>query len=387
MKAFVIHQMDLARRDGIVFHVVELAAGFVQSGVAAEVVAPLRSRRDEDFPVPVRYLPMPTRLPLLGLLVYELAVTGYLLTRRELWSRQAVFYIRRGTLLFAPLLLGRLFGVPALLEENGILAYGVGKGEQSFVAPLARKLTELQYLCATHIVAVSQGARRNVLTRAPGAAHKTMVVPNGVNTVLNTPQDKRICRDRLGLPDDGERYIVFVGSFYKNRGVQHLISAMPEILQESPAATLLLVGDPTNSPDLFDLARQLDIAHRVRFVGFQPYEMLPTYIGAADVCVAPYTSIYGPEDSLSPLKLYAYMACGRPVVMTDVPVEIDAVDRTRTITTVAADSPAALATGILALLRDPERMVRLGAESRAVALKHSWKNSAQSILAMIQQAH
>lgn len=385
MKFYSIHQMDLARRDGIVFHIVELAAGIKACGIPVEVVAPLRSRRDVDFPVPIRYLPMPARPKLLGIVVFELSLLWYLLTRRAVWRRQAVLYLRRGTLLLAPLLVGRLFGLPTVLEENGLVAYGSGRGEQVGLAWLSRLLLRLQFAAATHIVAVSQGARRNVAVSAPGAVAKVAVIPNGVNTDLYFPQDAAACRRRLNLAGDGDRrYLCFVGSFYKNRGVEYLLRALPYILKEFPKTTLLLVGDTGKNKALPLLAEELGVTSQVVFTGFQPYDKLPDHIGAADICVAPYMSVYGPQDSLSPLKLYAYMACGRAVVMTDVPVEIDTDERSRAIVTVQTDNAEALAEGILGLLRDPVRMAALGQEGRQIAQRYSWHITAARVLAFVR---
>lgn len=381
MKLFLIHQLDLSKRDGIAFHIIELAKAFEQCGVSTEIIAPTRGKKLSD--IPVKYLPMPGGT-IIGLFIYEILLFLYLGTRKTLWSRTSVFYIRRGTFLLAPYFWGRLFGVPVVLEENGLRSYRI-KGDQSPLSAFFKMLVHFQYRAATHIIAVSQGARLNVLDKAPKVESKVAVVPNGVNMELFRPLSKSDSRKALGLPDqDNEQYICFIGNFYRKRGVQYLVEAMPAILQHHPKARLLLVGDGEMRQELEDIASELKIQYAVIFTGFQPYDRLPLYIGASDVCVAPYTSSYsGIENSIAPLKLYAYMAGARPIVMTDVSVEMDDQDKQKTTLIVPPDNAIEIANAVNALLNDQSLAEKMGQFGRRIIKKYSWQQTACTILDII----
>ena len=145
----------------------------------------------------------------------------------------------------------------------------------------------------------------------------------------------------------------------------------------------MVIGEGYFRPRLEDMAERLRISQNTLFVGFQTYELLPHYIGASDICLAPYTSAYGPEDTLSPLKLYAYMASARPVVISDVPVEVDPVDLERAAVVVPADSAEGLAEGILKLLNDSALAESMGESGRKIAMEYTWDRFADDVLQML----
>ncbi|MGD8760448.1 MAG: glycosyltransferase family 4 protein [Anaerolineales bacterium] len=381
-KLFLIHQLNLCKRDGIVFHVIEVAAAFARKNFDVEVLSPSRGREDVGLPVPIRYLPMPPKMGVLSLLIYEVSLFFYLLFQPELWTRRAIIYIRRGTILILPELVGRIMGVPVVLEENGRIGMGYGRGIRK---ALGSVLIELKYRLATHIVAVQRRSEKSLLARIPALAPKVKVVPNGVNCDHFRPLSAQECRQSLHLQPLGERkYICFMGRFYSTRGVQFLLNAMPAILEQHPDAELLLVGDGVARRSLEQLVQELQISSNTRFIGFQPYDQLPLYIGASDVCVAPYTSWYGPEEHISPLKLYAYMACGRPVVLSDVPIEMDDRDKNKAALVVPTDSQEALAAGVSQLLDNPDLAAQMGSHGRSAALKRPWDRVAEEVLAMLE---
>jgi glycosyltransferase involved in cell wall biosynthesis len=383
-KLFLIHQLNLCKRDGIVFHVIEVAAAFARKNLDVEVISPSRGREDIGLPVPIRYMPMPPKMGIMSLLIYEVALFFYLLFQPELWTRRAVIYIRRGTILILPELVGRILGVPVVLEENGMIGMGYGRGIRK---ALGRVLIELKYRLATHIVAVQRRSEKSLLEQIPSLAPKVKVIPNGVNTDHFRPLSMQECRQSLRLrPANERKYICFVGRFYSTRGVQFLLNAMPAILEHHPDAELLLVGDGVARHMLETLVQKLQISSNTRFVGFQPYDRLPQFIGASDICVAPYTSWYGPEDFISPLKLYAYMACGRAVVLSDVPIEMDEEDRESAALIVPTDSQESLAAGVVQLLDDPALAAQIGSHGRSVALKRPWDRVVDEVLAMLEPA-
>ncbi len=83
-----------------------------------------------------------------------------------------------------------------------------------------------------------------------------------------------------------------------------------------PDWSLALVGPPDEHPDLLALkARQLSNTH---FLGCKPVSEVPNYVQACDVCLLPY-QINEWTRHIDALKLYEYLACGKPVVSTDVP--------------------------------------------------------------------
>ena len=149
---------------------------------------------------------------------------------------------------------------------------------------------------------------------------KIDVIPNGANTKLFRPLNMLNSREQLDI-DRNDTVICFEGCFYAWQGLEYLIGTMPIILKKVPNTTLLIVGDEASTGNgdskrkLIGMVKELDLEKKVIFTGAVPYEEVPIYLNASDVCVAykkPRKSGY------SPLKLYEYMACARPVVASKI---------------------------------------------------------------------
>jgi len=107
-------------------------------------------------------------------------------------------------------------------------------------------------------------------------------------------------------------------------------------------------------------AAELGIDQAVRFAGRHPIEQMPEFMGLAAVLVSPRA-----EPLVTPLKIYAYMASGRPIVATDLPTHTDVLDEGSAI--LVPPTAEGLAEGIVQVLADPQRASRLGHEARRKA--------------------
>ena len=125
----------------------------------------------------------------------------------------------------------------------------------------------------------------------------------------------------------------------------------------------------------------MNIDKAFRFLGVVPYEELPIFLNAADICVAPFKRDRG---ETSPLKLFDYMACGRPVVCSDISSLKSIFQATNSILTVRPDDSHALASALIALLKDEAKRVDMGIEGRKyVVHHHSWHVIAYRIIEAI----
>jgi D-inositol-3-phosphate glycosyltransferase len=141
---------------------------------------------------------------------------------------------------------------------------------------------------------------------------KVSVLPCGVNLDLFRPLDKIAMRQKLGLGEGP--LILFVGRIERLKGLERIVAALPYLASFKPK--LVIVGEDGNRSgevqNLKLLAVKHDVADSMVFKGLVPYEQLPEYYNAADVCVFPsYYESFG----LVPLEA---LACGTPVVATNV---------------------------------------------------------------------
>jgi len=181
-------------------------------------------------------------------------------------------------------------------------------------------------------------------------------------------------RGRLGLAAD-RRVVVYTGGLLAWKGVEVLVAAAREL----PDALVVIAGGmPADVERIRGAAAGLE---NVRVDGFQPPAAVRDYLAAADVGVVPNRS----EPAISarytsPLKVFEAMACGLPLVASDLPSlrelltdEVDAL-------LVAPDDPAALAAGLRRLLDDEELRAALGERLRGRAGEHTWDARAARML-------
>jgi D-inositol-3-phosphate glycosyltransferase len=206
------------------------------------------------------------------------------------------------------------------------------------------------------------------------------VVPPGVNHRRFHPLDTAMCRQRLGLSDN-HRYLLFVGRTPPLKGIEVLLGVVAQ-MPEQQRLSALVVGGTVGGPDLRRLAEQaseLGVSDRVQLVGSVPHAELPTYYGAADVCVV--TSYY---ESYGMVALEA-QACGKPVVASDTGGLPAAVRRGLTGLLVPAGSTELFCGAIASLLDDDQLAHRLGSAGMDAVRPRSWTATTNSVLAAIRQ--
>lgn len=209
--------------------------------------------------------------------------------------------------------------LPLVIEINGLVdeeLETLGKTEQARkMSGRTRKTLRKRFFSrAKKIVTVTKGIKTGLHERYGIPLEKMVVVHNGANTELFKPMDKDLCRRELNLNKDG-KYLLFVGNLVPWQGVDDVIKAIPSILETIPETELLIVGDGPQRNELEKLARTLGLSEAISFTGFVSYDSVPTYMGASEICFAP-KKVLG--SGYSPLKLYEYMACGRPVIASRV---------------------------------------------------------------------
>ena len=129
-----------------------------------------------------------------------------------------------------------------------------------------------------------------------------------------------------------------------------------------------------------DLADSHGILEHILFTGVVPYEDVPLYISASDICVAPFISRRNERIGLSPLKIYEYLACGRPVVASKINGITGLLARSGGGITVMPENPHELAEAILYLLQDDSLRRKMGSNGCTyVMTNHTWAKVASNV--------
>ena len=181
------------------------------------------------------------------------------------------------------------------------------------------------------------------------------VAPCGFNPAEFFPIRKDEAREFLHLPKE-EKILLQLGRMVPRKGVDNVIRAMGELKQMNSKLHLLVVGGESDDPDpvktpeikrLQEIAREQGVEDNVTFTGRRARNMLKYYYAAADIFIS--TPWYEPFG-ITPLEA---MACGTPVIGSNVGGIKYSVAHRRTGFLVPPHEPKALAAAVLPLLNDP----------------------------------
>jgi teichuronic acid biosynthesis glycosyltransferase TuaC len=195
-------------------------------------------------------------------------------------------------------------------------------------------------------------------------ADRIKVHHTGIDLDRFRPVDRAAAKAALGVEGP---LLVAAGALMERKGQDIAVTA----LERLPGVTLILVGDGPARARLERRARPF--GDRVRFLGRQPHEMLPALLGAADAMVLPTVS-----EGLANVWVEA-LACGTPVVTSDVGGAREVIDRAGAGRLVPRE-PAAIAAAVAEILAAPPDP----AEVRKAAEKFRWEKNGAELAAHLQ---
>ena len=255
--------------------------------------------------------------------------------------------------------LGRELGLPVVVTARGTDLNLIPR----FRAP-RRMIVEAAHAAAGLVTVCA--ALEDVLVELGVPGERVRVLRNGVDLDLfRPPADRAAARRALGL--DGPT-LLSVGQLTERKGHHLVVDALAAL----PAARLLIAGEGPERAALARRARALGVAERVRFLGAVPHAELAGVYGAADVLV-----LASSREGWANVLLEA-MACGTPVVATDIWGTPEVVADPAAGRLVAERTPSALATAIAALLAAPPER----AATRRYAEHFSWEATVAGQLAL-----
>ncbi len=242
--------------------------------------------------------------------------------------------------------------------------------------PEVRIKSEKEIIKDCHRIIAPTGREKDYLINYYNASPETIsIIPCGVNLDIFRIIEKEIARNSLGF--NGEGIILFVGRIVPIKGIDKLLMALNH-LENIERLRLLVIGGDKNCQDevnrLRRLSKSLKIESSVTFLGLVEQEKLPYFYSAADVCVFP--SHY---ESFGLVALES-LACGTPVVATDVGGIRSVVRDGETGYIVLDNVPQLLAEKITLALSTPRAKTDASCSIRESVFKFSWSNIAEATL-------
>jgi glycosyltransferase involved in cell wall biosynthesis len=272
----------------------------------------------------------------------------------------------------------RTLGVPLIVEVNAPMLLEQEQYRRLALHQRAQEIERSVLGQADGLVCVSSAVRHYAISKGakPGRA---IVMGNAVDTArfhaAVPPMD-------FGMPE-GAFVIGFSGSLKRWHGVGVMMDAFRIVLRRAPHARLLVVGEGPERGWIEGFARGAGIEHAVTMAGWVGHSEMPAALTAIDVALAPYPET---EDFyFSPLKVFEYLAAGRPMVASRIGQIAEVIKHEETGILTPPGNAEALAEAVLSLMAEPLRMRRLSDAAALEGARHSWGRNARQALAMGQR--
>ena len=243
--------------------------------------------------------------------------------------------------------------------------------------------------CAHRLVTITQALKDEIIQiyGIPGSHPSVLVALDGVDLgryddIPNPAEARRLLNAHCNLNMDEECFTIgYTGHLYSGRGV----ALMLEMAERLPSLTFMLVGGEREDVTNLHLRVESRNLENIILTGFVPNASLPRYQAACDELLMPYQyKVAGSSGGdiskyLSPMKLFEYMACGRPILSSDLPVFREVLNDRNAILITPDDIDQWVAS-IEELRSDPDTRTELANQAKMDVKQYTWKARAERIL-------
>lgn len=335
---------------------------------------------------------MVARKPLSARVRKLTAIHGYTRLARRIARDQRADAIHGHSLFFcglAAVFAARSLGIPSIYEvrsliEDTLVREG-GASEGGLLYRSYRWFDDLATRLADHVVAISEGLRRDLIERGVPASRIT-VIPNGVDTTTQTsaPPSDPALRAALGLPVDA--FVVgYIGTLFNYESLEVAIEAVASLRQGQPKLRLMIVGAGPAREALVALTARHALRDLVRFVDRVAHEEIAQYYGLVDLFVLPRRS-NRLTDLVTPLKPLEIMARAKPVLASNCGGHRELIVAGENGLLVEAGSPAALAHALDHWQGRRAELVDLGTRARTWVARHrSWRSAVEPTIDLYER--
>ena len=217
----------------------------------------------------------------------------------------------------------------------------------------------------------------------------TIIAPDGVDLERyqdlpepNAARKKLLERNLIDISIPEGRFTAgYTGHLYQGRGVNQMLEMAARLVD----ITFLIIGGEAGQISQLKSAVESRGLKNIYVLGFIPNAELPLYQAACDVLMMPYQGHVAASSGgdisryLSPMKLFEYMACGRAILASDLPVLKEVLNAQNAVL-LPSDDIQEWVSALETLQREPERREALAAQARTDAENYSWERRARRIL-------
>ena len=311
---------------------------------------------------PPLYAPLSGRVPL-STLTNALRAASLRRAMRRLHMRQPILWLFRPDMADVPGRYGERLLIYHIVDEY------MGYADVSAQRAEEIRRRERDLIGKADLVLVTS---QKLLEEKARFGHNVHWVPNAVDyeRFANATAHRDEPVELRGLPHPR---IGYVGAINDKLDIDLLC----QVAETYAEASIVLVGpERLRAVELCRGMETLRANSNVRLIGRVPMERVPHFVASCDVGLLPYLRNAWTE-SIHPLKMYEYLACGLPVVSTDIP----GVHAERDIIAIAGDADAFVSGIAQVLLEDSEPLRR---ERQVRASHNTWKHRVERISELIE---
>ncbi|RIK75626.1 hypothetical protein DCC62_12940 [candidate division KSB1 bacterium] len=265
-----------------------------------------------------------------------------------------------------------LFRLPTILEIHN------APSSNAWPQKLFARLMASQNLRA--LVVITQALANHVKPILPPHT-RLLVAPDGIDAEqLCRPDSLAAARAELGLSHEKRRIVVYTGHLYRGRGIELII----ELAQYMSDHLFLIVGG--RESDIEYYRQQTGQLDNLLLVGFKPPSQVFTYLQAADALLMPHghrVENSGGRDMAaftSPMKMFEYMAAGRPILASTLPVLQEVLHDGVNALLQPYDEPSQWTAALRRLQQDNKLAKALGNQARLDVQQYTWDKRVERIL-------
>jgi glycosyltransferase involved in cell wall biosynthesis len=182
---------------------------------------------------------------------------------------------------------------------------------------LARVIEQANIRHASLVISINRSLQEYTIEMG-APAERTKVLPAGVDLDRYVATSNGFdVRKRLGL-EASDLVLLFMGWVYPFSGLREVAQSILAGDGEQFRIRLMVVGKGDSWEEIERIAKRNEAGGRIKMVGFRPYEEMPSFLAAADVCLLPAHNVETMRN-IVPIKMYEYLAAGKPVIATRLP--------------------------------------------------------------------
>ena len=236
-----------------------------------------------------------------------------------------------------------------------------------------------------HKIIVITSALKNLVIKEGIPENKILIAPDAVDLKIfeSINADKDELRAELNLPKDS--FLVgYVGKFKTlemEKGIKTMIEALP--LSGNETKMVFVGGEESEIKEYKMFSNRFNVLPQCIFISYQPHAKVIRYIKAMDALVIPFPNKPHYAFYASPLKLFEYMASGRPIIASDLPALREILNDKNALFFKPDDAPD-LARAIKMLKSSQMLGYHLSQQALADVQQYTWQKRAKNILNFIK---